>query len=181
LSISNKILELMNSKLQLTSYPNQGSTFYFDLIVQSSAKENPKLNKKNNEEEITFTSNFEAKVLIVEDNNINSLLAKTLIKKILPNCTIQIASNGIEAIENCKETRFDIIFMDIQMPVMNGYESTIEIRKNKLYKNIPIIALTAGTVIGEKEKCLEIGMNDYLSKPIVKGSLEHIIANWLKN
>ena len=181
LSISNKILELMNSKLQLTSYPNQGSTFYFDLIVQSSAKENPKLNKKKNEGEIAFTSHFEAKVLIVEDNNINSLLAKTLIKKILPNCTIQIASNGIEAIENCKETLFDIIFMDIQMPVMNGYESTIEIRKNKLYKNIPIIALTAGTVIGEKEKCLEIGMNDYLSKPIVKGSLEHIIANWLKN
>lgn len=182
LSISNKILALMNSKLQLSSIPNQGSTFYFDLIVQSSSKVNPNINNTNvHDEEIVFESLEEAKVLIVEDNNINALLAKTLVKKILPNCKIQIASNGIEAIENCQDNVFSIIFMDIQMPVMNGYEAAVEIRKIKEYEKTPIIALTAGTVIGEKEKCLEKGMNDYLSKPIINGSLEQIIATWLKN
>ena len=70
--------------------------------------------------------------------------------------------------------------MDIQMPIMNGYEATKEIRKLDTGKEVPIIALTAGTVIGEKEKCLEIGMNDYVSKPIIKGSLEEIIARWVK-
>lgn len=181
LSISNKILALMNSKLQLTSLPNQGSTFFFDLVVQSSAKENPDINFTNVEgEQIIYVSDKEANVLIVEDNNINALLAKTLIKKIIPNSKIHVASNGIEAIENCYQNNFDIIFMDIQMPVMNGYEATMEIRKIENYKSIPIIALTAGTVIGEKEKCLEMGMNDYLSKPIIKGSLEQIISTWVK-
>jgi len=182
LSISNKILALMNSRLELSSAPNQGSTFFFDIIVQSSSKNNPDINNTNVfDEQIIYVSMQEAKVLIVEDNNINALLAKTLIKKILPNCKIQIASNGIEAIDYCNTTIFSIIFMDIQMPVMNGYESVEEIRKLSNYQNIPIIALTAGTVIGEKEKCLEKGMNDYLSKPIIKGSLEQIIATWLKN
>jgi CheY-like chemotaxis protein len=69
--------------------------------------------------------------------------------------------------------------MDIQMPVMNGYEAVKIIRNQKLGANIPIIALTAGTVVGEKEKCLNAGMNDYLSKPIIKNSLEKIIHKWL--
>jgi PAS domain S-box-containing protein len=181
LSISNKILALMNSKLQLTSAPNQGSTFFFDLVVQSSSKDNPDINFTTVEgAEIIYVSDKEATVLIVEDNNINALLAKTLIKKIIPNSKIHVASNGIEAIENCYTNQFDIIFMDIQMPVMNGYEATTEIRKIESYISTPIIALTAGTVIGEKEKCLEMGMNDYLSKPIIKGSLEQIISTWVK-
>ena len=71
--------------------------------------------------------------------------------------------------------------MDVQMPVMNGYEASQEIRKTNLGAHIPIIALTAGTVVGEKEKCLEAGMNDYTSKPIIKDVLENMIAKWLKN
>ena len=70
--------------------------------------------------------------------------------------------------------------MDVQMPVMNGYEATQEIRKTPKGQHIPIIALTAGTVIGEKEKCLEMGMNDYASKPIIKEALETLISKWIK-
>ncbi|MBC8882711.1 response regulator [Flavobacterium piscinae] len=103
---------------------------------------------------------------------------KNLNKKILPNSKITTVSNGQEAIEKFEVEQFDIIFMDIQMPLMNGYEATKVIRTMDHGKTIPIIALTAGTVIGEKEKCLEIGMNDYVSKPIVKGSLEEVIAKW---
>lgn len=180
LSISNKLLALMNSKLELISEPNVGSTFYFDVDVQSSSKEKiTNLNLLNVDEEFVY-QNFDAlRVLIVEDNNINSLLAKTLIKKILPNSKITTVSNGQEAIEQFEVEQFDIIFMDIQMPLMNGYEATKVIRTMDHGKSIPIIALTAGTVIGEKEKCLEIGMNDYVSKPIIKGSLEEVIAKWV--
>lgn len=180
LSISNKLLALMNSKLELISEPNVGSTFYFDVDVQSSSKEKiTNLNLLKVDEEFVY-QNFDAlRVLIVEDNNINSLLAKTLIKKILPNSKITTVSNGQEAIEKFEVEQFDIIFMDIQMPLMNGYEATKIIRTMNHGKSIPIIALTAGTVIGEKEKCLEIGMNDYVSKPIIKGSLEEVIAKWV--
>ena len=181
LSISNKLLALMNSKLQLDSEPNKGSTFYFDIDVQSSSKEIENMPKRIEvDEEYVYQNQSNANVLIVEDNNINSLLAKTLIKKIIPNAKITTVTNGLEAYEKYQEATFDIIFMDIQMPIMNGYEATKEIRKLDTGKEVPIIALTAGTVIGEKEKCLEIGMNDYVSKPIIKGSLEEIIAKWVK-
>ena len=181
LSISNKLLGLMNSKLELESVPEKGSTFYFDIDLQTSSKESiefPKNIVVNGE--FVYENLAEATVLVVEDNNINSLLAKTLLKKILPNAKILTVTNGLEAFEKVQETLIDIIFMDIQMPVMNGYEATTEIRKLENGKKMPIIALTAGTVVGEKEKCLEIGMNDYISKPIIKGSLEEIVSKWLK-
>lgn len=181
LSISNKLLSLMNSRLQLDSEPNKGSTFYFDIDIQSSNKEGENLPKSIIvEEEFVYQNLLTKNILIVEDNNINALLAKTLLKKIMPNAKISGVSNGLEALEKFQENPFDIIFMDIQMPVMNGYEATEEIRKLKNGKTIPIIALTAGTVVGEKEKCLSIGMNDYVSKPIIKGSLEEIIEKWVK-
>ena len=171
----------MNSKLQLDSEPNKGSTFYFDIDIQSSSKEGenfPKSIMVN--EEFVYQNLLVKNILIVEDNNINALLAKTLLKKIMPNAKISGVSNGLEAFELFQENPADIIFMDIQMPVMNGYEATEEIRKLETGKTVPIIALTAGTVVGEKEKCLSIGMNDYVSKPIIKGSLEEIIAKWVK-
>jgi CheY-like chemotaxis protein len=115
----------------------------------------------------------------VEDNKINMLLAKTLVKQIIPNCSIFEAINGKEAVEKFEIINPDLILMDVQMPIMNGYEATVEIRKNKIGKHIPIIALTAGTVIGEREKCLENGMNDYASKPIVKEILQAKITKWL--
>jgi CheY-like chemotaxis protein len=73
----------------------------------------------------------------------------------------------------------NLILMDIQMPIKNGYEATVEIRKLNTGKKIPIIALTAGIMVGEKDKCLEYGMNDYVSKPIVEDDLEVIIHKWL--
>ena len=181
LSISNKLLSLMNSKLQLDSEPNKGSTFYFDIDIQSSSKEGENFPKSIIvNEEFVYQNLLVKNILIVEDNNINALLAKTLLKKIMPNAKISGVSNGLEAFELFQENPADIIFMDIQMPVMNGYEATEEIRKLETGKTVPIIALTAGTVVGEKEKCLSIGMNDYVSKPIIKGSLEEIIAKWVK-
>jgi CheY-like chemotaxis protein len=118
-------------------------------------------------------------IFIVEDNKINMLLAKTLVKQILPNAQIIELENGKEAYEKTQVHLPDLILMDIQMPIMNGYESTLAIRQLPNTANIPIIALTAGTVVGEKEKCIENGMNDYIPKPIDKELLEKIIREVL--
>ena len=127
-----------------------------------------------------INSKFEYyKVLVVDDNAFNILLIKTIISNILPNAKIIEALDGSEAIEQYKNEQPDIVFMDIQMPEMNGYDATIQIRKTESERHIPIIALTAGTLKDEKEKCLQVGMNDYVSKPFVVASIEAIVKKWL--
>jgi signal transduction histidine kinase/CheY-like chemotaxis protein len=107
-------------------------------------------------------------VLIVDDNKINLLLIKTILTKLMPTATIVEAVNGLDAVAKYKSTLPDLIFMDVQMPEMNGYEAVKVIRGLETNQRIPIIALTAGTVVGERERCLEAGMDDYVSKPFTK-------------
>ena len=184
LSISNQLLSLMDSKLILESEYGVGSDFYFDVILKTSneitTEEIENIDVIVNHRTKLDYGQENYKVLIVEDNKINMLLAKTLIKQIIPNGTVFEAKNGQEAVEKFEVLNPDLILMDVQMPIMNGYEATQEIRKTQKGQHIPIIALTAGTVIGEKEKCLEVGMNDYASKPIIKEALETLISKWIK-
>jgi CheY-like chemotaxis protein len=118
------------------------------------------------------------KILLVEDNKINMLLAKTLVKKIMPNYKIIEAADGNEAIDKYVTERPDVILMDIQMPFKNGYETTREIRKIKGSENVPIIAMTAGILMEEKKKCFEAGMDDYLPKPIIFSDLDKTLNKW---
>lgn len=119
-------------------------------------------------------------VLIAEDNLINMLLAKTIVKRIAPNAKIHEASNGLQCLEHCKDQMPDIILMDVQMPEMNGYEATAYIREKMRIEDLPIIALTAGNVKGEKEKCILAGMNDFLSKPVLEEEIAEVFKKWLK-
>ena len=119
-------------------------------------------------------------VLIAEDNDVNLLLAKTIIRRIIPNVILVEAKNGIEALEYCRKQLPDLIFMDVQMPEMNGYEATKNIRIIEgAGKHTPIIALTAGNVKSEREKCLEAGMDDFIVKPIVEKTLAVSLNKWL--
>lgn len=120
-------------------------------------------------------------VLVVEDNIINMLLTGTIIKKYAPDAKIVEAVNGIEAIELFKKQPPDIILMDIQMPEMNGYDATKEIRLLDRTSHIPIIALTAGNVKGEREKCLAAGMDDFVVKPIVEQTIVALFDKWLEH
>ena len=120
-------------------------------------------------------------ILIAEDGDINMLLAKTVVERIAPNANIIEALNGKEAVDICKKSLPDLILMDIQMPVLNGYEATQQIRQIDGSSAIPIIALTAGIVKGEKEKCESAGMNDFVSKPFVEETLVAIFKRWLKS
>ncbi len=183
LSISNQLLSLMNSKLELESKIGIGSEFLFYLDVKYS-NETKKYEQRKNKTEIqkpseNVISNNNLTIFIVEDNKINMLLAKTLILQILPNSIIHEFENGKEVVFISSEIKPDLILMDIQMPEMNGYEATEEIRKIDNQKDTPIIALTAGTIVGEKEKCLQAGMNDYIPKPIEKENLKKNISKWI--
>ena len=178
LSISNQLLALMNSKLKLTSEPNKGSHFSFVIEVKFSNEilnENLNIPIKIVHKDKIITNNSKI-IFIVEDNKINMLLAKTLVKQIIPNAQIYELENGKIALDKIQEIIPDLILMDIQMPIMNGYDSTVAIRKLPNCAKIPIIALTAGIIVGEKEKCIEFGMNDYIPKPIDKELLERIIS-----
>jgi len=181
LTISNQLLGLMKSELHLKSQQGEGSDFYFSIIFEKINSLKMKTKEKTIEVEMQQELNGDnLSVLIVEDNSVNRFLAVTLIKRIVPNAEIIEAKNGEEAIAIIRNNQgFDLILMDIQMPIMNGYEAAAEIRKISKYQNVPIIALTAGILNGEREKCLEYGMNDYLSKPILAKDLQEMIQKWV--
>ena len=126
---------------------------------------------------LSFTN---TKLLLVEDNRINRALAEEMLYEI--GCTIVIAENGEIALGMVKEHDFDLIFMDCQMPVMDGFEASKKLclmKKEKFLADIPIIALTANAMKDDKEKCLDAGMNDYITKPVRKDNLRHVLAKWL--
>lgn len=118
-------------------------------------------------------------ILIAEDNQVNMLLIKSIFENILPVAKLVEAENGLLAIEKFKSTTPDIVFMDIRMPEKNGYEAASEIRSLETLSRTPIIALTAGTEKGERQKCLDAGMDDYISKPVVQNSILQAIYRWL--
>lgn len=119
-------------------------------------------------------------ILIVEDNPVNKFLANSIIKKILPNAELLQAENGQEAVNQFEMNKPDLIFMDIQMPIMGGFEATQEIRKLEDENSyIPIIALTARAVKDERERCLKAGMNDYLTKPVILEDIREMIYKYL--
>ncbi|MBN9383918.1 MAG: PAS domain S-box protein [Chitinophagaceae bacterium] len=118
-------------------------------------------------------------ILLVEDNNVNMLLAKTILKRIIPGARIIEAGNGEEALTVFDKEMPDLVLMDIQMPKMNGYEAARRIRDLYPSKKLPIIALTAGNMVGEREKCLASGMDDFLSKPFIEDALLKILKKWV--
>ena len=118
------------------------------------------------------------KVLLVEDNPVNQKVAAIMLEKM--GFSVDVANNGKEAVEAVKEKDYDLILMDCQMPEMDGYEATRKIRKLGGKKaKVPIIAMTAHALEGDREKCISAGMDDYISKPVKKEKLEKIIKKWL--
>jgi CheY-like chemotaxis protein len=138
------------------------------------------VSKQSNLDHRIDETNIVFNILVAEDNPVNKFLAKTIIKKALPNANILEANDGQEAVEMFKSEEIDLIFMDVQMPILSGFEATQEIREIEgESKHIPIIALTARTVKGEKERCLEFGMDDYVTKPVVFNTISDIISKYL--
>lgn len=125
----------------------------------------------------------EYKIMVAEDNKTNMKLAQTIIHRLMPGSILIMAQNGREAVKLYQENQPDFIFMDINMPEMNGYDASREIRtiETQTGCHVPIIALTAGTVKGEKIRCKDAGMDDYLSKPVIEETIQNILSVWLLN
>lgn len=123
----------------------------------------------------------ELKVLLVDDNPVNMVLNHKMIKSLIPDVQLTEAVNGREALEQCKIRHFSLVLMDVQMPVMDGIEATQQIRLLPGYTDVPIIGVTAGTILGEKEKCLESGMNDFLPKPLRQNDLGEMLKKYISN
>ncbi len=115
-------------------------------------------------------------LLLVEDNQVNQVVASSMLKKLGHRVTL--AENGKRALEALKSGSFDIVLMDCQMPVMDGYEATRKIRKNPAWRELPIIAVTANVMQGDRDDCLESGMNDYITKPYNRADLKSVIDRW---
>lgn len=161
LSIAKQLVELQGGKLSVKSELKVGSTFSFCIPYKKTTETKQTIDtigKKYNIAELGKLN-----ILLVEDNQLNVILIKSLFSE--SKLKLQIAENGSVGIEKLKEEKYDIILMDMEMPVMNGYEAATIIRQ-ELKNPIPIIAMTANAMAGEKERCLSLGMNDYISKPI---------------
>ncbi len=172
LSICKKLIEIMGGSIEIASEKNKGTTVSFTLgFAKSQSDQMPVVT----EIEIEYTLE-DSHILLVEDNEFNRMLAITLLKNY--GATITEAVNGLEAVRKLKENTYDLVLMDIQMPEMTGLEATRLIR-NELKKQVPIIALTASALKGEKDKCLQLGMNDYLSKPFDEKELIGRCAWWI--
>ena len=117
------------------------------------------------------------KVLLAEDHKVNQMLATTMLENL--GHTVRIVVNGAEAVEAIKNEGFDLVLMDIQMPIMNGVEAAIAIRQlDGEHGNIPIIAITANAMHGDREHYLSVGMDDYLAKPIILTDLAEKVLKW---
>ena len=185
LSISNQLLKLMQSQLFLTSEYGMGSDFYFSIQFRTAVnrkgivQKHPAQISKITEADSIIEDNI--KILIAEDNEINMLLVKKILMQMFPKAILYEARNGKQAVKIYNSIPLDIILMDVQMPKKNGYEATLEIRQLEQSKRTAIIALTAGIFNKEKKKCLECGMDAYISKPINPAHLQQAIVQCLAN
>jgi len=174
MSITKSLVDAMSGEILVESEKNKGTTIKvifdfekgteFDLQKKTIAYVNTNILKGK-------------KILVVDDNEMNRMVVDVILEGF--DVSVTEVENGAEAIEHLRNNVFDLVLMDLQMPVLNGYEATKIIRE-ELELSIPIIALTANAIKGENEKCLNMGMNDYLSKPFEEDQFIEIISRWLE-
>jgi len=184
LSIVKQLVELQGGKITLKSIPGEGSEFSFKLRFLKQTAEDALVDKLSSAVIAKPTElpkqGAGKRILVVEDNPINSLLVIKVLKR--QGYETDIAENGKIAVDKYLANQYDMILMDLQMPEMDGYEATMSIRRSETgNRNIPIIAMTAHTIKGEFERCMEIGMNNFISKPFRPDDLYEKIDMLLKS
>jgi CheY-like chemotaxis protein len=183
LAICKQLIELMGGTLQLESEAGTGSIFRFavPLVVDELAAGRSYAHRDRNVvQDSTLAEQLRGlRVLLVEDNATNQLLARTMLTKCGVDCVV--ASHGGEALTLLELETVDAILMDCQMPVMDGYATTRAIRGDGRWQETPIIAMTANALAGDRERCIEAGMNDYVAKPIRMHDVVSVLIAWTRD
>ncbi len=173
LSISKQLIEMMDGRIGVRSKPGSGTTFFFVVTLPLSGD-----GGMIHDGAVPVPQQIKARLLLAEDNHVNQLVAHKILTSL--GMDVVVVENGMLALEKLKQETFDAVMLDCQMPVMDGYTTAREIRKlGGTAAKIPIIAMTAHAMTGDREKCIEAGMNEYISKPVKKETVAGILARVL--
>lgn len=176
LAISKTLIQMMGGEIKVESVAGKGTKFIFDIHLIKSDKVTSEV-KQSISSDYKFKG--QARVLLVEDNVVNQKIACKVLSKM--GLKVDTANNGQDALEKICNEDYKLILMDCQMPIMDGYEATKKIREGHkgIDKLIPIIAMTANAMVGDKETCLDAGMDDYISKPISKDQIFNCLSKYV--
>ncbi|MCZ6807663.1 MAG: ATP-binding protein, partial [Deltaproteobacteria bacterium] len=175
LAISKQLVELMGGKLGIESKVDEGTTFWVEVDLEPGPEDTLRVKGPPGVGDLLIRQGL--KVLLAEDNPTNRMVTEALLKKLA--CEVDIATDGREALEKAKTTKYDIIFMDCYMPMMDGFQATRRIREHPTNREVPIIALTASITEEDRVRCLEAGMSDTIGKPVRSSMLERLFDRWV--
>ncbi|WP_323750676.1 ATP-binding protein [Marinobacter sp.] len=173
LTLCRQLVDRMNGRIEVKSTPGKGT--HFTVTLPLPIHDEP-IQEILPAERASSEPMPSIKILLVEDNHVNQLVASAILRRL--GHKVDNAENGQEALAALRRENYDLVLMDCQMPVMNGYEATRAIRRNPRWKSLPIIAVTANVMQGDKEECFASGMDDYIIKPYNRGELKAAIVRW---
>jgi len=170
LALWQQLVQLFADELGVSSGPDEGNTFWFSARFRAH-----RLGRTLEVSPMTVESR---RILVVEDNLVNQKVAARIIEKL--GYAVDVVADGAEALEAIERESYGLILMDCQMPVMDGYEATEEIRRREgAHRRTPIVALTAHAMETNRQRCLDIGMDDFVTKPVTSDQLQRVLDNWL--